>query len=335
MNTTSTKSFHRLNMTQDVSTVRQPPDNPLEFKIERILVPLDFSPASMEALDYAVSLAKQFRAAIHLVHVHPTDEPSSVPGAGHLLLQSAEAIQRLNEELTGIHRKHVPTFCPENCHIRGGRPYQEIIGLARGIDADLIALSTRGHSGLKHLLLGSTAERVVCNAPCPVLVVRRRKQKSKAAASKSFAIRTILNPVDFSTCSLAGTQYAAFLAKNVRSTLRLFHVTYPYVEYVFVDRAGVRLSGLIEAVQEEARQEMDALKQMDFLREVPVQTEIRAGHATEENCKAAGEPDIDLIVTSTHGRTGLKHALIGSVAEHVVRYAKRPVVVVPSYHASS
>ena len=319
-------------MTQDASTAV--PSNPLEFKIERILVPLDFSRASLEALDYAVSVAKEFHAVIHLVHVHPADELSSGPGAGHLLLQSAEAIERLNEELAGIHRKHVPTFRPDCCHVRSGRPYQEIIGLAREIDADLIALSTRGRSGLKRLLLGSTAEQVVRSAPCPVLVVRKGKQKSKAA-SKSFAIRKILVPVDFSTCSLAGTEYAAFLAKNLRATLRLFHVTYPYVEYVFVDRAGVRLSGLIEAVQEEARQEMDALKQMDFLRDVLVQTEIRSGHATEEICKAAGQPDIDLIVTSTHGRTGLKHTLIGSVAEHVARYAERPVVVVPSFLRNS
>ena len=105
-------------MTPDTSTAV--PTSPSGFKIERILVPLDFSPASMEALDYAVWLAKQFRAAIHLVHVYPPDEASSVPGAGHLLLQSAEAIERLNEELTGIHRKHVPTFRPENCHIRAG-----------------------------------------------------------------------------------------------------------------------------------------------------------------------------------------------------------------------
>jgi nucleotide-binding universal stress UspA family protein len=317
-------------MTQDTST--QKSGSQLEFKIERILVPLDFSPASMEALDYAVSLAKQFHAATHLVHVYPPDEASSVPGAGRLLLQSADAIERLNEELTNVHRKHVLTFRPENCHIRRGRPYQEIVRLAREIDADLIALSTRGHSGLKRVLLGSTAERVVRSAPCPVLVVRKRKQKPKTA-TQSFAIRTILVPVDFSTCSLAGTEYAAFLARNLHSTLRLFHVTYPYVEYVFVDRAGVRLSGLIEAVQEEARQGMDALKQMDFLRDLSVQTEIRAGHATEEICKAASQPDIDLIVTATHGRTGLKHAFIGSVAEHVVRYAERPVLVVPSHHA--
>jgi nucleotide-binding universal stress UspA family protein len=313
-------------MRQDASTAVR--SNPLGFKIERILVPLDFSPASMEALEYAVWLAKQFHAAIHLVHVHPPDEASSVPGAGHLLFESAEAIERLNEELTGIHRKHVPTFRPENCHIRGGQPYQEIVRVAREI-ADLIVLATRGHSGLKHLLLGSTAERVVRNAPCPVLVVRKRKQRSKAGR-EALAIHTILAPTDFSQCSLAGTEYAAFLARKLGSTLRLFHAIYPYTNYVFVDRAGVRLSDLAEAVEETARQEMDALKQMDFMRGLHVETETLPGLAVDKICAAAGEPDVDLVVTSTHGRTGFKHALIGSVAEHVVRYAERPVVVVPS-----
>jgi len=321
-------------MTPDTSTAQQTRDNPLQLKIEKILVPLDFSPASKEALDYAVWLAKHFRAAIHLVHIYPPDEASSVPGAGHLLFQSAEAIERLNEELTGIHQKHVPTFRPENCHIRGGQPYQEIVLLAREIDADLIVLSTRGHSGLKHLLLGSTAERVVRSAPCPVLVARKRKQRSKKSR-EAFAIRTILVPTDFSQCSLAGTEYAAFLARTFGATLRLFHAMYPYTNYVFVDRAGVRLSGLAEAVEETARQEMEALKQMDFLRGLTVKTDLLPGPAVDEICAAGGEPDVDLILTSTHGRTGLKHALIGSVAEHVVRYAERPVLVVPSRHAES
>ena len=154
-------------MRQNTSTIPETSVNPLEFKIAKILVPLDFSPASMEALDYAVSMAKQFHASIHLVHVYPPDEASAA-GAGHLLFESAEAIERLNEELTGIYRKHAPTFRPENCHICSGRPYEETVRVAREIDADLIVLSTRGHSGLKHLLLGSTAERVVRNAPCPV-----------------------------------------------------------------------------------------------------------------------------------------------------------------------
>ncbi len=82
-------------MTPDTSTVPQTRKDPSELKIETILVPLDFSPASLGGLDYAVWLAKQFRAAIHLVHVYPPDEASSVPGAAHLLLQSAEAINAL------------------------------------------------------------------------------------------------------------------------------------------------------------------------------------------------------------------------------------------------
>jgi nucleotide-binding universal stress UspA family protein len=104
---------------------------------------------------------------------------------------------------------------------------------------------------------------------------------------------------------------------------------------VFVDRAGVRLSGLADAVEETARQEMDALKQTDFLRGLSVQTEILPGLAVDEICAAAGDPKVDLIVTSTHGRTGMKHALIGSVAEHVVRYVGRPVLVVSSRPAES
>ena len=67
------------------------------LSVRNILVPIDFSPASMQALDYAVSLAKQFRATIHLLHVHPADEAASVPGAAHVLLQSAEAIEHLNQ----------------------------------------------------------------------------------------------------------------------------------------------------------------------------------------------------------------------------------------------
>ena len=87
---------------------------------------------------------------------------------------------------------------------------------------------------------------------------------------------------------------------------------------------------MVEAVQEAARQEMDALKQVHFLRDVSLQTEIRPGRPIEEICCAADQPNVDLIVTSTHGRTGFKHAIMGSVAEHVVRYAECPVLVVPS-----
>ena len=115
-----------------------------------------------------------------------------------------------------------------------------------------------------------------------MLVARKRKRRSKARP-EAFAIRTILVPTDFSQCALAGAEYTAFLARTLGATLRLFHAIYPYTNYVFVDRAGVRLSGLVEAVEETARQEIDALKQMNFLSGLPVQTQTLPGHAVDEN----------------------------------------------------
>jgi len=302
------------------------PDHLIPIKIKTILVPLDFSRASMEALDYAVAFAKQFQAAIHLVHVHPADELSSAPGAGHLLLQSAEAIERLNEELAGIHRKHV-SFCPENCHVRGGRPYQEIVELAREIDADLIVLATRGHTGLKRILLGSTAERVVRLAPCPILVVRQRRRKS-------FAIAKILAPVDFSECSMAGAMYAAFLGKAFGAKLCLLHVVQPPAP-ILMDRVSVDLSSIDSLNLKNARLDMEAFGKLDFLRDIKCAMEVRTGYPVDQICSETKQNDVDLVVISTHGRTGFNRMLLGSVAEHVVRYAECPVMVVLSPPSSS
>ncbi len=82
---------------------------------------------------------------------------------------------------------------------------------------------------------------------------------------------------------------------------------------------------------ENARLDMEAFTQLDFLRKVKCATEIRAGYAVDEICRETRTSDIDLVVIATHGRTGFNRILLGSVAEHVVRYADCPVMVVPSH----
>ena len=124
--------------------------------------------------------------------------------------------------------KHRPQFWPENCHVRTGHAYEEICNLARELKIDLIVLASRGNTGLKRIVLGSTAERVVRFSPCPVLVVRQRKRKGTVdlglvTSGKKFRIRKILAPVDFSQCSMAGAMYAAFLSKIFGAKLCLFH----------------------------------------------------------------------------------------------------------------
>jgi nucleotide-binding universal stress UspA family protein len=304
------------------------------LQIKTILVPLDFSRASMQALKCTIPLAEKFNAAIHLVHVQPADELTKISRAGHLMLNCADAIALMQDRLAEVQRKHDVRFWPDNCHVVSGRPFEEICKLAREIEADLIALPTLGHSGLRHVVLGSTAERVVRYAPCPVLVLRGTKYQSvmlnDSTDTAGLKLRKILVPVDFSKCSLVGVRYAARLAKRYGASLRLFHVVFPYDQVFGMDRFGAGVTPLIETASTAAREEVSELVRRNFLRGVPCETEVRTGSTVDEICGATERPDIDLVVTSTHGRGGFKRALLGSVAEHVVRYADCPVIIVPS-----
>jgi nucleotide-binding universal stress UspA family protein len=302
-------------------------------RFKTILVPLDFSPASTKALEQAVALARKFQGNIHLVHVQAPDEAAAIPGAGHLMRQCAESVTFLQERLAKTQRRHVPSFWPENCHLRSGQPYQAVCQLAREIGADLIVLATRGHTGLKRILLGSTAERIVRFSPCPVLIVRPRKGKKPAHTGKqngTSTFRKIAVPIDFSTSSMAALHYAAVLAREFGADLLLFHALFP-ATHVAVDRVSVEMpSGADAAYQKDAELSMEALTQLDFLRGLKCEVLVRWGYAVDEICSLTSQPDIDLLVTSTHGRSGFKHILMGSVAEHVVRYAECPVLVVPA-----
>jgi nucleotide-binding universal stress UspA family protein len=308
-------------------------DREQPLQIKTILVPLDFSRASMQALKYTIPLAEEFRAPIHLVHVQPTDELTAISRAGHLMLDCADAIAYLQDRLDEVQRKHDVRFWPDNCHVVAGKPFEEICKLARELEVDLIVLPTRGHSGLKRIALGSTAERVVRYSPCPVLIPRGKKYKATAwngEAAVKFPVRKILVPVDFSECSVAGVKYAAFLAKRFGAKLRLFHAIFPYTQVFAMDRVDSDLTPITENARRHAEEEMKKLRHSRFMHGVSSETEIRAGSSIDEICAESQRPDIDLMVTSTHGRTGFKHALIGSVAEHVVRYAECPVLIVPS-----
>jgi len=294
-----------------------------QIKIKNILVPLDFSRGSMQAFDYAISLAKQFNAEIQLAHVQIADEACAVPNAGHLIRECAEAATLLREKLEGQEPR--PPFWPENCHIRTGRPYEQICKLALELGVDLIVLGSRGHTGLKRVLLGSTAERVARFSPCPVLVARKFKQGE-------FRLRRILVPTDFSQCAIAGLSYAALWAKTFNAKLSLFHVVPPVVP-VLIDRVAANLPSVTRGIPADTNLEMEALIQLDFLTGTKCEPRIKIGYAVDTICSETA--NVDLVVMSTHGRSGLKRALIGSVAEQVVRYADCPVLVVPSQCALS
>ncbi|HEU0273836.1 MAG TPA: universal stress protein [Candidatus Udaeobacter sp.] len=298
------------------------------IEIKTIFVPLDFSPASLEALNYAIPLAKEFGAAVHLVHVSDKQKASEVFRTDELTTETVEWIEFLRDRLSLIHQKHLPPSWPKNDHVRAGQPYEQICDLAREIHADLIVIGTRGHTGLSRILLGSTAERVVRLALCPVLAVRRREHKQP----KEFRLRKILAPVDFSQCSMLGSAYAAFFAKTFDAKLLLLHV-FAGVMSAATDKASKDKDDAIDL--ENARLDLEAFSQLDFLDKVRPATEIRAGYPVDEICREAVKSEIDLVAIATHGRSGFNRVFLGSVAEHVIRYAECPVLVIPGRFRNS
>lgn len=142
--------------------------------INKVLVPIDFSDYSKNALRYAVQFAKQFKAKIFLVYVV---EPMIYPAdfsMGQVAIPSMDAdVQtRAEEELQNLAKSLVDKSTEVETIIRTGKPFVEIIETANEKDIDLIIIATHGHTGVEHLLFGSTAEKVVRKAPCPVLTLR-------------------------------------------------------------------------------------------------------------------------------------------------------------------
>jgi universal stress protein A len=151
------------------------PGAPLdEIKLKRILVPVDFSECSNKALHYAALFGKQFGAEILLLHVV---QPPVYMEGGSLTVAAFdentlrdEAAKRLSEW-----QNTVVSGAALRTNVRTGTPHHEIVATAEDTNTDLIILGTHGRGRLARMLIGSTAERVVRHAPCPVMVVRERE----------------------------------------------------------------------------------------------------------------------------------------------------------------
>ncbi len=145
----------------------------MTIRIERILVPLDFSEQAAAVLEWAAHLAQEHQSRVLLLHAyHLPVEFQQLEGAylppdfwSNVKAEAEQSLARYAEELQkrGL---QVETI------VREGYPASVIVDEAASQGADLIVIGTHGHSGLKHMLLGSIAERVVQKAPCAVLTVK-------------------------------------------------------------------------------------------------------------------------------------------------------------------
>jgi nucleotide-binding universal stress UspA family protein len=302
--------------------------------IQNILVPIDFSEMSIQAIGVARQLARRFGATIGLAHVHQFDYPADF-GTGlpplppfSTVIFEQDSEKRIAGRLRALANEH--GLSTAGCRLLSGGPaFDEICRFTRDISADLVVMPTHGYTGLKHVFLGSTAERVIRHSPCPVFVVRQGKQT--LPAKRMFAARRILVPVDFSDCSLEGLRYAVGFANKFGATIVLLHAAYLGYIYSSEGNSIYDVPALQKAARVSAERRIrELVRRVDFGR-AKFGTVITEGSPVLDICAFAKDHKIDLIITSTHGFTGLKHVLIGSVAEQVVRHAPCSVLVVPSH----
>jgi len=144
----------------------------IEPWVHRILVPIDFSEASWEALKQAIPIARLMMAKITLLYVCQAQLVATE--FAHLPDQEFSIRKPSEDKLKALAHRRIPSELLANIIVRNGVAYDEIVKAALEHKIDLIVINTRGNTGLKHALLGSTTERVVRHAPCPVLVIRER-----------------------------------------------------------------------------------------------------------------------------------------------------------------
>ena len=325
--------------------VHQRRSSPAALKLRRILVPLDFSDSSKQALACAVPLARSYGAKISLVHVVlPLELIAPIPGGGPYSgsylplgfdIKQAEmnAAQQAQKHLDRLAAELVPTELTDKKMVRIGNAAHEVVLAANALKADIIVLSTQGHSRLKSLLMGSTAERIVRHANCPVLTVPCQPgtppvpfpSRKKTVYPSRLPWKKILVPLDFSPTSLRALKTAVPLARKSGAKLLLLNVVVPNPV-----ASGMEGSVLVMPDSELIREAEHVLPQIAshyVPRPVRADTLIRHGRATDMILDAAEMEEVDLIVLTTHGRTGVDRLLLGSTAEQVVRHARCPVYV--------
>jgi nucleotide-binding universal stress UspA family protein len=198
-----------------------------------------------------------------------------------------------------------------------------ILDYAKEHDIDLIVMGTHGRRGIDRLLAGSVAEEVVRLSPCPVLTLCGDKEPVPRRA-----VRTILVPIDFSEHSRAALRYAGELAKVYDARMEALHVI---EEDILPTVYGLdAVAPATEQVKADAARALqDLIAEEGDVEQVTAT--VMVGHPAAEVLAYAKAHRADLIVIATHGRTGLQHFLMGSVAEKVVRRAPCPVFTVKSF----
>lgn len=278
------------------------------YKFKHILCPTDFSDASIRTIEFAAYAVREYDGQLTLLHVD-TYEKTPI---GHF---------SESKKTTGERRKQVLEFCDEKFReiikaaglnpettrrfVRFGTSYQEIIEEAESGSYSAVAIATLGLGYSSPHLIGRTAERIVRLCRTPVLTLRPRNN------DRSWNIKTVLCPTDFSEYGNYALPFAISLARRFRAKLLLLHAT---------DLSVSSPEKLLEKFP-------DLSLYHDHAEEVEVERLVGRDVEPENTIeRVVAEHDINLVVMGTHGARGLRRVQIGNTTEEVIRRITVPVL---------
>jgi len=295
------------------------PANPARAK--RVLVALDFSPDSERALAAGLEFIGQRRVQLHLVHVHVPFEEGDLTGSREESLRAH--MEHMYERAASARQTTVKASVTYSVE-RDIGPAAAVLRYAARTDIDLIVAGTHGRRGFRRLILGSVAEEIVRLSRCPVLTVG-----GEVAYHLGSEMTSILVPVDFSEASVRTASVARKMAREYGARLEVLHVIEETVHPAFYNTGVFSVYDMRPDLDRKALEELERIYASTDGPHVSVTFALRQGHAAKQIVDYARDQELDIIVMSTHGLTGLTHVLIGSVAETVVRTAPCPVLILP------
>lgn len=293
--------------------------------VRTILFATDFSPTAGAAALWAASLARSHGAKIVLLHaMAPPIPPAGSPDfialppdyERHFRDAASKKLEEEREKLVGL-------GIETRAELAVGPASTSVLDAAKAYGADVIVIGTRGLTGFKHLLLGSTAERVVQGAEVPVLTVHPNDRDGTRP------IQTVLVPTDFSEdAKLAITAAQRILhVAGTGARLILLHAYHLPVEFTALGTMPVTPTLFADAA-EQARKRLEDVAAPLRGAGLRVDTIALEGYAPALVEEVAKREQVDLVAMGTHGRSGLKRVLLGSTAERVVQHSPCPVLTV-------
>lgn len=292
----------------------------------RMLIPLDGSRVAEQVLPYARFLAKQLAIPVNLVQVIDPD--------ALMLLANPEQgryIDTIMADITVSSRAYLETIAHSipgtsvQCLVEKGKAEEVLIEHASADTDALVVMATHGRSGIQRWLLGSVADKVLHGAKNHVLLVRATDQGKTVDEA---VLKTVVVPLDGSPLAEQVLPYVADLARKLNLEVILTRA-YALPAAISLDEYGTYTEQLIGRLEADAREylatKVEDLKERGIK---SVSSVVDVGYGAEEIMSLARATPDDFIAICTHGRSGIRRWLLGSVTERVVRHSGDPVLII-------